>query len=139
MSEIQRLQQISQLMQNFRLAAETEHIMRNYVGYARFPISSCTWASFALGILLQESEPERHWYIVSGSNADPCDNHDWLEDGEIAVDITADQYPPMTPYIGITPPPAARTRPRREQIELSQADPPHIAALNDIRSLMKGK
>lgn len=130
-----RVQRIEGLMHKFRLAAQDPKIKNKHVGYANFPHSSCTWASFAFGRLLQELEPHRHWYLVNGSNAD-LDNHDWLEDGELAVDITADQFKSMTPYVGSAPPPAAQTRPERKLIELSTAGSPHLSALTDIRLFM---
>lgn len=131
-----RIAQISKLMLEFRLAAKTRHIQENHVGYANFPAGSCTWASFAFGRMLKEIEPHRDWHLINASNDDPCKNHDWLEDGELAVDITADQYDPLEPYVGPAPPPSANTRPSRKRIELSTATPAHLAALDDIRLLM---
>lgn len=81
-------------------------------------------------------EPDRHWHLVNGSNADPLDIHDWLEDCELAADISADQFKSITPYVGSAPPPAAQTRPNHKQINLSAASPLHLAALDDIRLFM---
>lgn len=125
-------------MHKFRLAAQDPQIGYKYAGYANFPKGSCTWASFAFGKLLQELEPDRHWHLVNGSNANLHENHDWLEDGELAVDITADQFTAMNPFVGFAPPPTAQARPKRTKIDLSEADPPHLAALHDIRHLMSG-
>lgn len=134
--DYQRVQRIEGLMHKFRLAAQDPKIKNKHVGYANFPHGSCTWASFAFGTLLQELEPDRHWYLVNGSNADPLDNHDWLQDGELAIDITADQFKSMTPYVGSAPPPTAQTRPNCKHVDLATATPIHLAALDEIRLFM---
>lgn len=134
--DFQRIQRIEDLMHSFRLAAQDSRIKNKHAGYAYFPKGSCTWASFAFGKLLQELELDRHWYLVNGSNDDPLKNHDWLEDGQLAVDISADQFMSMRPYVGPAPPPAAQTRPNRQHIDLTTAAPAHLAALEDIRLIM---
>lgn len=125
---------IADLVERFREAAVTPE-MSVHPGYRSFPHGSCTWASFALGHLLMESEPEADWHLVSARRLDGIGGHDWLESGELAVDVTADQFDFET-YIGPTPSPLPSGYAGRQRVELTEWDPPHAEALADIRRLM---
>ena len=121
-------------MTRFRVASMHPE-MSAHPGYRKFPHGSCTWASFAFGHLLMESEPEADWQLVSARRSDGFGGHDWLESGELAVDVTADQFG-FEPYIGLTPPPLPSGYAGRQRFELAQWDAPHAEALTDIRRLM---
>lgn len=126
---------IRELMERFRAAAKDPG-MRAHAGYFDFPNKSCTWASFAFGRLLLEREPDADWHLVNAAGLDGISGHDWLESNGLAVDVTADQFDDHEPYVGPAPPPLPVAYVRRRRIELSDWDPPHANALEDIRRLM---
>ncbi|MET0872428.1 MAG: hypothetical protein ABWX63_04935 [Paeniglutamicibacter terrestris] len=132
-----RIVRIEQLMDSFREAAFSSEIRERFAGYARFPRGSCTWASFAFGVLLQELEPEQDWHLVNGLNPQSIFGHDWLEDGYLAVDCTADQFPDEMPFVGLSPPPVAKAWPTQRRIELSTAGSEPLAALAAIRKMIQ--
>lgn len=138
MTDTDRLARIERLMDSFRHAAFSAEIGQTFPGYASFPRGSCTWASFAFGILLQELEPEHDWHLVNGKK-DPQSifGHDWLEDGRLAVDITADQFTGELPFVGLSPSPVAKILPTRRRIELSTASPDLLKALEAIRKIIE--
>lgn len=135
MIDTERITRIKQLMNSFRVAAKKEQIAI-FSGYASFPLNSCTWASFAFGGLLKELEPDQDWHLVNGLNPRTSFRHDWLSDGHLAVDITADQFQNESPFVGPGPPPIAKMYLPQARHELSEAHLPHLEALVAIRKLM---
>lgn len=123
-------------MDSFRAAAKNEGIAKNFSGYAEFPRNSCTWASFAFGALLKELEPKQDWHLVNGRNPRNSFRHDWLSDGYLAVDVTADQFPNESPFVGLAPAPIAKTYYPVERHEVSAAGDAPLEALAAIRKLM---
>lgn len=136
MTDLDRLVRIERQMSSFRNAAFSAEIGEAFAGYRRFPFGSCTWASFAFGLLLKELEPGEDWHLVNGLNHGVFGGHDWLEDGHLAVDITADQFLGERPFVGLSPPPVAQSWPSQNRIDLSSAHEPHRKALIAIRKLM---
>lgn len=137
MIDSERSIRIEQLMEGFREAAFSVEIRGEFEGFANFPHGSCTWGSFALGILLKELEPEQDWHLVNGYDPQIFNGHDWLEDGRLAVDTTADQFLGEVPYIGLSPPPVAKNWPFQRRIELSTASPRQLEALVAIRKIIQ--
>lgn len=131
----ERITQIEQLMNRFREAATSEEIAK-YSGYAFFPLNSCTWASFAFGQLLKELEPGQDWHLVNGENPLNSFRHHWLSDGDLAVDVTADQFENESPYVGLAPPPVAKTYHPVDRHEVDGAFEAYKEALETIRRLM---
>lgn len=132
-----RIGGITEMVRAFREAASDPDVRSAHVGYAQFPKGSCTWASFAFGRLLQELEPDRDWHLVNGTNPGQISGHDWLEDGCLAVDVTADQFAGLDPYIGQAPAPAAAQWRMTQRYELAEAHAPYLKALKTIRQRMK--
>lgn len=135
MIDTERIARIRQLMISFREAVTNDEI-RTFPGYAFFPLNSCTWASFAFGGMLKELEPDQDWHLVNGVNPRNSYRHHWLSDGHLAVDVTADQFQNEFPYVGLAPPPIAKTYHPLARHELSEAHLPHLEALAAIRRLM---
>lgn len=136
MTAFERIERISRMAQRFRKAASLPDIRENFAGYYSFPRASYTWSSFAFGLLLLELEPERDWHLVNGRKGSAIDGHDWLEDGRLAVDITADQFVGEQFYVGLAPSPCARQWPSKRRIELSDAAELQVKALAAIRAFM---
>lgn len=135
--DTERIARIQYLMVRFRNAAADPLTRARHSGFWNFPSSSCTWASFALGHLLAELEPDADWHLVNAEAGDGWGGHDWLESRGLAVDVTADQFEGYSPYVGSAPPP----RPERynralKRIELAAWHRPHEEALDTIRKLM---
>lgn len=139
MTDAQRLARIETLLQKFRSAAQEEQIKlapEKYPWFWNFPHGSCTAASFILGTLLKELEPEKDWHLVNGTEGGVF-GHDWLNDGKIAVDATADQFAGYAPYVGISPPPlASKFHHKLQRYELSEIAPPMLDAMNEFRMLI---
>lgn len=139
MTEAQRLVRIETLMHKFRSAAQRDQIKlapETYPWFWNFPHNSCTAASYILGTLLKELEPEKDWHLMNGTEGGVF-GHDWLNDGKIAVDATADQFAGYAPYVGISPPPlASKFHHNPQRHELSEIHPPMLDSLKAIRALM---
>lgn len=135
MIDTERIARIRLLMNSFREAAANDEI-RKFSGYATFPKNSCTWASFAFGSLLKEREPEQDWHLVNGVNPLNSYRHHWLSDGHLAVDVTADQFENESPFVGLAPPPIAKTYCPVARHELSEAHQPYLEALVAIQKMM---
>lgn len=118
------------------MAATLPEIRGNFAGYHSFPHASCTWATFAVGALLSELEPEHDWHLVNGRRPRALGGHDWLEDGRLAVDITADQFLGEQFFVGFSPSPVAQQWPLQRRIELSNATEQQLKALAAIRAIM---
>ena len=110
--------------------------MKRHAGFYDFPRGSCTWASFALGHLLAEQEPEADWHIMNASGPSSIQGHDWLDGDGLAVDVTADQFPGFTPYVGALPIPLPPEYRPKKRIELAELDPAQSDALRAVRKLM---
>ncbi|MDQ0923106.1 hypothetical protein QF038_001614 [Pseudarthrobacter sp. W1I19] len=126
---------VRELVERFRAAA-LHPDMRRHAGFYSFPWGSCTWASFALGHLLAEVEPEVDWHMVNAAGPSAIQGHDWLEGEGLVVDVTADQFPGFTAYVGPGPVPLPPAYQRKQRIELTEWDPPHAEALTTLRQLM---
>lgn len=139
MADAQRLTRIATLMCKFRSAVQEDRIKlfpEKYPWFWSFPKGSCTAASFILGHLLKELEPEKDWHLMNGTKGGVF-GHDWLHDGEIAVDATADQFESYSPYVGIAPPPlASKFDLEVTRYELSEIHTPMLDTLNEIRALI---
>ncbi|MDQ0865659.1 hypothetical protein QF036_003240 [Arthrobacter globiformis] len=94
---------IRELVERFLVIAELPEA-KAHAGSFKFPRGLCTWASFALGHLLAEREPQAGWHIVNASGPSGIQGHDWLEDGDLAIDVTAHQFHGIQPYVGVAPP-----------------------------------
>lgn len=130
----QRETRIKALVDRFRAAAGHPDV-RQHAGFRFFPNNSCTWASYALGHLLAELEPDADWHIRNAESS--RGGHDWLESGDLAVDATADQFSGYSPYVGRTPAPRPLSPAKEKRVELRSWDPAHQEALAAIRRVME--
>jgi hypothetical protein len=73
----------------FRLAIETTEKSRLSAGFRRFPWGSCGDASVLLGKFLKDQGFGDFTLVVGRSEGS---QHAWLEQNDIVVDITADQF-----------------------------------------------
>lgn len=81
-------------------------------------------------------EPQADWHLVNGTNRAHISGHDWLEDGHLAVDVTADQFEGLEVYVGPAPAPASSRYERTRRHELSEAGDMILDALASIREAM---
>lgn len=132
--DMQRETRIKALMDRFREAAKHPDV-KQHAGFRFFPTNSCTWASYALGHLLAELEPDADWHIKNAESS--RGGHDWLESADLAVDATADQFPDYSPYVGQMPAPRPLAPATEKRVELSSWDSDHQKALADIRRVME--
>ena len=57
-----------------------------------FPVESCDMACWLLGLYLYEHGFRGFWIMVGNRPNGAEEKHQWLEDGNVVVDITADQF-----------------------------------------------
>jgi hypothetical protein len=131
----EREEWIRRFVARFREAAIRPE-MKRYAGYYSFPWGSCTWASYALGHLLAEQEPDADWHVMNAEGPSSLQGHDWLESGGLGVDVTADQFRGFAPYVGPIPVPLPPEYRPKQRIELAEWHPAHSEALLTLRELM---
>ncbi len=83
------LSELHRVTQQFRAALEKCDRQKLPVTFERFPCGSCGDATLLLAKYLEEAGFGKFNYVLGGRDGT---SHAWLENSELIIDITADQF-----------------------------------------------
>lgn len=86
------MQKLIEIVSKIKAELETELVKKSYIGFYDFPSGACMDASILLGMILYRHGFGAFQLVSAWNETGGRFSHAWLENDDILIDITAEQF-----------------------------------------------